>query len=174
VVRFPIHPSDGLAQHGPATRPVREELAFQRALIRLVGMPYVFGGRGYGGVDCSSLIVRGIRQVVRKAVSELPWMTADQLGKGARNLTQNIREVATWDLCLLAFFDWDEDGVFEHAAVRLLDWTWIWSSSTAGKVVRVDPSAVTMLQRQWMEIEGGLTGANSALRAVNWSAARQG
>lgn len=152
--------------------PVREELAFQRALIRCVGLAYIFGGRGYGGIDCSSLIVRAVRQAIRINVSHLPWMTADQLAKGARNLTQDAQDGTIPDKCILAFFDWDEDGIYEHAAVRLLDGTWVWSSSTAGRVVRVDPASERVLRQQWFEIEGALERRKSTLRTIDWNAAR--
>jgi len=163
-----IKPVDG----GKPKLPIREELAFQKALLRLRGLPYVFGGRGYGGIDCSSLIVRAVRQALRIRVSHLPWMTADQLGKGHHNLTKDIEDLDTREECVLAFFDWDEDAIYEHAAVRLLDWTWIWASSTAGMVVRVDPTSETVFRRQWREIEGALDRKNVALRTIDWAAAK--
>ncbi len=140
--------------------------------MRLVGLPYVFGGRGYGGVDCSSLIVRAAREVLGLRISQLPWMTADQLGKGHLGFT---RQAAQDDVqsCVLAFFDWDEDATFEHVAVKLLDDSWIWSSSSAGRVVHVKPASETVLRRQWREIEGALDGARSSLRLVDWQALRE-
>jgi hypothetical protein len=148
--------------------PLREEFAFQRALIRLVGSPYKFGGRSRAGIDCSSLIVRAIREALRLSVAELPWMTADQLGKGYRGITRAPNSDSGLQ-CKLAFFDWDEDSIYEHAAVRLLDYSWTWSSSSIGKVVRVNPSKDTAWRRQLREIEGALDGKKSTFRVVNWS-----
>jgi hypothetical protein len=99
-------------------------------------------------------------------------MTADQLGKGHRNLTKDVENLDTREECVLAFFDWDKDTIYEHAAVRLLDWTWIWASSTAGMVVRIDPTSETVFRRQWREIEGALGGKNSTLRTIDWTVAR--
>ncbi|WP_035965573.1 NlpC/P60 family protein [Bradyrhizobium sp. YR681] len=148
----------------------RREFAFQRALTRLVGAPYRFGGRSRAGIDCSSLIVRGIRETLRVNVAKLPWMTADQLGKGYRGITQATHDPDSGCRCTLAFFDWDEDSIYEHAAIRLLDNSWMWASSSVGKVVRIDPSSEVIWRRQWREIEGALDGKRSALRVVDWSA----
>jgi cell wall-associated NlpC family hydrolase len=139
-------------------------------VTRLIGVPYKYGGRGYGGIDCSSLIVRGVREVFRLTVVALPWMSADQLARGFRGLTHLASDPESHEQCLLAFFDWDEDNIYEHAAVRLLDGSWVWSSSSVGKVVRVDPVSGTIWRRQWTEIEGALQGRHSTLRVVNWFA----
>ena len=65
----------------------RLERGFERNLLRLVGSPYRFGGRGVTGIDCSSVMMRAIRQSLRIPVAALRWMTADQIGRGRRNLT---------------------------------------------------------------------------------------
>jgi hypothetical protein len=98
-------------------------------------------------------------------------MTADQLAKGY--LTLPAPEPRPPDRCLLAFFDWDEDGIFEHAAAGLNDGSWIWASSSAGKVLQVVPGAPVKWHRQWREIEGALDGRCNTLRVVNWNGARE-
>lgn len=155
-----------------ASETPRVERAFERRLLRLVGLPYVFGGRGYGGVDCSSLIVRAVRDVLGMRVSQLPWMTADQLGRGRLGFTRPAGKLDIVGSCVLAFFDWDEDSIFEHAAVKLLDGSWVWSSSSAGRVVHVYPASENVLRRQWREIEGAFDGRRSSLRLVDWQALR--
>lgn len=148
----------------------QHEIALHRNLLRFTDMPYKFGGRGYGGIDCSSLIVTAVRRTRRMSVSALPWMTADQLGKGRFGITRPAPQALNGEQCVLAFFDWDEDSIFEHAAVRLLDGSWIWSSSSAGKVIRVNPAIKEKWRPQWREIEGALDGKHSALRVTNWRA----
>jgi cell wall-associated NlpC family hydrolase len=150
----------------------RVERGFERRLLRLVGMPYVFGGRGYGGVDCSSLIVRAVRDALGLRVAQLPWMTADQLGRGRLGFTRPADEAELTGSPILVFFDWDEDEIFEHVAVKLGDGSWIWSSSSAGRVVHVNPVKEKVLRRQWREIEGALDGSRSSLRLVDWQALR--
>lgn len=152
---------------------LREEQSFQRNMLRLVGLPYRYGGRGYGGIDCSSLIVRGIRDVLGLRVSQLPWMTADQLGKGHHESTVPALSDIHHRSCILVFFDWDKDGIYEHAAVKIFDGTWIWSSSSVGRVVHVNPATETTLRRQWREIEGALEGRCSVTRLANWQALRR-
>lgn len=153
----------------------RKELRLNTYLIGLTGAPYKFGGRSKAGIDCSSLILRSIRLAVRRTVAELPWMTADQLGKGKSGITTPIHVEESSNRCILAFFDWDQDDIYEHAAVKLLDGTWIWASSSAGKVLRFDPTASDPAwTRQWREINGGLQDGNSTLRVVDWSVASKG
>lgn len=152
---------------------IAEEVSLHCRLLRLEGQPYRFGGRGYGGIDCSSLIVKGVRDVLRARVADLPWMTADQLAKGWLRVTKAAPETLPSDRCLLAFLDWDEDSVFEHAAVRLLDGSWIWSSSSAGRVVRVSPETERVFRRQWLEIAGAIDSPNSTLRVVDWMVVRK-
>lgn len=147
----------------------RFERAFERSLLRLVGTPYKFGGRGTAGVDCSSLIMQGIRRTLRLSVRDLPWMTADQMAKGRRKLTLPVPDPEPDDRAVLGFFDWDQDGIYEHAAVRLVDGSWMWSSSTVSQVVRVDEAARKVWRRQWREIEGALYGPLSILRIINWT-----
>lgn len=137
-------------------------------LLSSVGAPYRFGGRGMTGIDCSSLLMRAIRMSVRQTVAKLPWMSANQIALGHRDITVPATDPSTPSACLLAFFDWDEDDIYEHAAVRLLDETWIWASTSAGMVIHVDPSSTTTWDRQWREIEGALDSSNSTLRIVNW------
>lgn len=151
--------------------PSRLELEhrFHSALVKLDGIPYVFGGRGYGGIDCSSLVVKAMRRAARKRVANLPWMTADQLAKGYRRLTLPSLLPDSSQVCHLAFFDWDEDGIHEHAAVRLLDQTWLWASSTAGSVIRIDPRFETVWRRQWAEIRDSLGSARTKVRQINWA-----
>jgi hypothetical protein len=96
-------------------------------------------------------------------------MTADQLGKGRLQFTVSAVNPCIGEACLLVFFDWDEDGVFEHVAAQLLDGSWVWSSSSAGRVVHVNPAMEQVLCRQWREIEGALDGGRSTLRVVNWT-----
>jgi len=151
----------------------RTEARFVKHLLRYVGLPYLFGGRGYAGIDCSSLIVGAIRSTVGKTVSQMPWMTADQLARGQSRITMSAVDPSSTARCALAFFDWDEDGIFEHAAVRLTDSTWMWSSTSAGQVVRVDPSDVHTHRRQWLEIEGALSGGKRTVRVVDWEVAEQ-
>ena len=138
--------------------------------MKLVGLPYRFGGRGYGAIDCSSLIVRAARDVLRMRVSDLPWMTAHQIANGWLNFTVPIPAIPTPSVCMLALFDWDEDAIFEHAAVKLLDQSWIWSSSSVGRVIHINPKSEKILVRQWREIEGALDGRRSVYRMVNWRA----
>ena len=142
------------------------ERTFQNALLKLVGSPYRFGGRSRVGIDCSSLLVRAIRQALRANVALLPWMTADQLAKGLGAVT--VAAESTETRCMLAFFDWDRDGIFEHAAVRLVDHTWIWASTSAGKVIHVDPAREVRWGRQWQEINSSLAGPDCVNRTVNW------
>lgn len=120
------------------------------------------------GIDCSSLVMRAIRNSIRVTVAHLPWMTADQIARGYRNLTLPAENPSLSSNCLLAFFDWDEDDIYEHAAARLLDGTWIWASTSAGKVIHVDPRSSSIWERQWREIEGALDGRRSTLRIVDW------
>lgn len=144
------------------------ERQFHSILLKMESLPYAFGGRGYGGIDCSSLMVKAMRRVVRKRVADLPWMTADQLAKGHLDVTVPSALDRSPDACPLVFFDWDEDGIHEHAAVRLLDHSWMWASSTAGRVLRVDPASHSLWQRQWKEISASLACPRTAVRLVNW------
>jgi len=105
---------------------------------------------------------------VRQTVAKLPWMTANQIALGHRDITVPATDPSTPSACLLAFFDWDEDDIYEHAAARLLDKTWIWASTSVGRVIHVDPCSTTTWDRQWREIEGALDGSKSTLRIVNW------
>lgn len=147
---------------------VRLEAKFERSLLRLVGSPYKFGGRGKTGIDCSSVMMRAIRDALRIPVTQLPWMTANQIGIGRRELTIPMPDVEPADRCALAFFDWDEDGIYEHMCARLIDGSWVWASSTVGQVVHVDVEARKRWRRQWREIEGSLYGPNSTFRLINW------
>ncbi|MFZ2029417.1 MAG: NlpC/P60 family protein [Vitreimonas sp.] len=149
----------------------RREATYERALVRLVGAPYKYGGRSMAGIDCSSLLVSAIRQALRLTVTAVPWMTAHQLAVGHLNLTERASR-KTSSRSALVFFDWDEDRIYEHAAARLGDNTWVWASSTAGKVVRVNPDGPTPFNKQWREIEGALNNVHSRWRTVNWSFAQ--
>lgn len=153
---------------GGAARIARLERAFERNLLRLVGSPYRFGGRGRTGIDCSSVMMRAIREALRVRVADLRWMTADQIGRGRRNLTVPMPETEPADRPALAFFDWDEDGIYEHMCARLIDGSWVWASSTVGQVVHVDEEGRQRWRRQWRDIEGSLYGPHSALRLINW------
>lgn len=148
---------------------VHKERQLQQLLLRSVGAPYRFGGRGITGIDCSSLLLRAIRSATRQTVHQLPWMTADQMARGHRDITIAADKHAAAEACVLAFFDWDQDQVYEHCAARLLDGSWVWASTSAGKVIHVDPTSSTVWDRQWREIEGALDGRRSTLRFVNWS-----
>lgn len=148
----------------------RFETRLHRLLLASVGAPYKFGGRGMSGIDCSSVLMRAIRESTRLKVSQLPWMTADQMARGVRDVTAAPVASSAAERCQLAFFDWDEDGIYEHAAARLLDATWIWASTSAGKVIRVDPKLPAIWDRQWREIDGALDGPLSTIRQVNWIA----
>ena len=148
----------------------RFEARLHRLLVASVGAPYKFGGRGMAGIDCSSVLMRAIRKSSGLKVSQLPWMTANQMARGERDVTVASVGASPSERCQLAFFDWDEDDVYEHAAARLLDATWIWASTSAGKVIRVDPNAPTIWERQWREIDDALKGPRSQLRQVNWFA----
>jgi cell wall-associated NlpC family hydrolase len=150
-----------------------KERQFQRLLLRSVGAPYRFGGRGMAGIDCSSLLLRAIRGALRQTVSKLPWMTANQMARGYHDITIAAATPDTAGACVLAFFDWDEDQAYEHCAARLLDESWVWASTSAGKVIHVDPRSGTIWDRQWREIEGALNGSQSTLRLVNWSGLRK-
>lgn len=121
------------------------------------------------GIDCSSLLLRAIRNAMGRTVRELPWMTADQMARGYRDITIAADPPDLDGACVLAFFDWDEDQIHEHCAARLLDGSWIWASTSAGKVIHVDPQRSTQWDRQWREIDGALDGKRSTLRYVNWS-----
>ncbi|WP_432768736.1 MAG: C40 family peptidase [Sphingopyxis sp.] len=147
----------------------RLERAFERSLLRLVGSPYRFGGRGKTGIDCSSVMMRAIREALRINVADLRWMTADQIGRGRRQLTVEMPDPEPTNRCALGFFDWDEDGIYEHMAARLIDGSWVWASSTVGQVVHVDEEARHRWRRQWREIEGSLYGPTSTLRLINWT-----
>jgi len=147
----------------------RRERQLQRILLRFVGVPYQFGGRGMSGIDCSSLLVRAIRETVRRTVGELPWMTADQIARGHREITIQANLPITSEACRLVFFDWDEDQNYEHCAARLCDGSWIWASTSAGQVIHVDPQYDTVWDQQWREIEGALGGKICTHRFVNWS-----
>lgn len=147
----------------------RYEATFERTLLRLVDVPYRFGGRGTSGIDCSSVMMRAIRQAMRVTVTELPWMTANHIGRGRRNLTIPMPDPEPRDRVALAFFDWDEDGIYEHMCARLIDDSWVWASSTVGQVVHVDEEARHRWRRQWRQIEGSLYGPNSTLRLINWT-----
>jgi cell wall-associated NlpC family hydrolase len=149
-------------------RTMRLEATFERSLLRLVGSPYRFGGRGKTGIDCSSVMMRAIRDALRVTVAQLPWMTANQIGIGRRDLTIPMPDPEPADRCALAFFDWDEDGIYEHICARLIDGSWVWASSTVGQVVHVDVEARKRWRRQWREIEGSLYGPNSTFRLINW------
>ena len=98
-------------------------------------------------------------------MSETP---ADQIGRGRRNLTIEMPEPEPANRCALGFFDWDDDGIYEHMAARLIDGSWVWASSTVGEVVHVDEAARVRWRRQWREIEGALYGPTSTLRLINW------
>jgi len=148
--------------------PSRMENRLHHQLMKSVGIPYRFGGRGMAGIDCSSLLMRAIRNSMRVKVEHLPWMTADQIARGYRSVTIPAEDPPLSSNCLLAFFDWDEDEIFEHAAARLLDGTWIWASTSADKVIHVDPRSSSIWERQWREIEGALDGRRSTLRTVDW------
>jgi cell wall-associated NlpC family hydrolase len=144
----------------------RLEGRFERHLLRCLGMSYLFGGRGYGGVDCSSLILKAIRATLRLRVSILPWMTADQIARGHLRVTQPLD--GKTNRCRLAFFDWDNDGIYEHAAARTRDGRWVWASSTAGKVISVLPGTEMTYRTQWLEINGAFNRSITTLRLVNW------
>ncbi|BBQ83009.1 TPA: C40 family peptidase [Kluyvera ascorbata] len=144
------------------------EKRFQKIIINTVDVPYKYGGRGMTGIDCSSLLLRAIRICLKKSVRELPWMTADQLAHGFKDITVPLDHSSFLDLCVLVFFDWDEDGIYEHAAVRILDGTWIWSSTSAGKVIHVNPSSTVIWDKQWREINDALDGCHSISRKINW------
>ena len=147
----------------------RLERTFERSLLSLVGSPYRFGGRGRTGIDCSSVMMRAIRQALRIRVSDLRWMTANQIGRGHRQLTIPMPDPEPANRAALGFFDWDEDGIYEHMAARLIDGSWVWASSTVGQVVHVDEEARHRWRRQWREIEGSLYGPTSTLRLINWT-----
>ena len=148
----------------------RYEIRLAHWLAASVGAPYKFGGRGPTGIDCSSLLMRAIRKSLRLTVAQLPWMTADQMARGRQGVTVQATEMVSAQRCLLAFFDWYEDGIHEHAAACLPDGSWIWASTSAGKVIRVDPRSTSIWDRQWREIEGALDGRRSTLRMVDWRA----
>ncbi|MDZ4308848.1 NlpC/P60 family protein [Allopontixanthobacter sp.] len=162
------HPQRNIRVAPDHWRIARFEATFERALLRLVGVPYRFGGRGKSGIDCSSVMMQAIRQALRVRVTDLPWMTADSIGRGRRDLTVAMPDPEPQDRCALAFFDWDEDGIYEHMCARLVDGSWVWASSTVGQVVHVDTESRKRWRRQWREIEGALYGPNSTFRLINW------
>jgi cell wall-associated NlpC family hydrolase len=149
-----------------------KERVFRNSLLRLIGAPYKYGGRGRAGIDCSSLLMRAIRDSVRLPVTALPWMTADQLARGQHRVTRQVPYAASCEGTLLCFFDWDEDRVYEHAVARLPDRTWVWASTSAGKVIHVDPDNEKTWRRQWQEIESTLGEPTSAFARVDWESLR--
>lgn len=60
-----------------------------------LGIPYVWGGNGYGGVDCSGLV----QQVFRSQGIELPRLSSQQANAGARVSLKDLRpgDLVAWD-----------------------------------------------------------------------------
>lgn len=76
-------------------RQVFDQLLYDYAL-KWVGVPYIYGGNGYAGVDCSGLVLN----ILHTGGIELADMTAHQLSEHF----YKVGAVNVWGFGALAFF----------------------------------------------------------------------
>ncbi len=118
-------PPSFAASFAAAQRVIASEVQLTRTALRYVGVPYVWGGESFGGVDCSGFV----QAVFRRNGIELP-RTADAQFEVGRRIAQEGLQPGD-----LVFFQTYAEGA-SHVGIYLGDGRFVHASASDG--VRVD------------------------------------
>ncbi|MBN1434177.1 C40 family peptidase [Candidatus Fermentibacterales bacterium] len=110
--------------HGPAGPSSERERRLQAAIQSYMGTPYVYGGNGRNGIDCSGLT----QAVFREVGVEIPRTASSQAAAAA---SVSPAELRFGDLI---FFDTEGNGSISHVGIYIGNGFFVHASSSRGVV----------------------------------------
>lgn len=120
--QLPTLPPGRTGSLPPAPAPLPAD--WRAAALAMLGTPYVYGGAGRDGTDCSGLVL----QVFTPLGLQLPRVSADQARVG-----QPVN-AGEWQGGDLVFFDTEGQGRVTHVGIYLGDDTFVSANSYQGRV----------------------------------------
>jgi cell wall-associated NlpC family hydrolase len=123
---------EGLKEISPSPRPMIDSSLWEQIAGRYLGVPYLWGGTGMAGIDCSGFV-----QAVYRQLGVVIPRDAHQQMLGGRLIATHDQRVPLEAGDLLFFTH--EDGRVGHVGLSLGGWRMIHAEEPLVRICSLDP-----------------------------------